>query len=89
MNVDITMQAKPANQGTHTRRLFSVVCGGEQHYVVTSGAFPFGSGPETYVFRSDSDGEVTEWGELPGSFKGSVDHERAIEGYRRHLETEG
>lgn len=32
---------------------------------------------ETYIFPSDGV-SVTEWGELDGSFKGGVDHERAL-----------
>lgn len=47
-------------------------------YVVTSATnIPF-SGPETYIFASDSVGHVTCWGELPGSFQGGLDHEEAI-----------
>ncbi len=30
-------------------------------------------GIETYVFGADKDGNITDWGELPGSFKGSMD----------------
>lgn len=47
-------------------------------YVVTSATVVFFSGPETYIFPADKDGEVLGWMELPGSFRGAFDHERAI-----------
>lgn len=49
-------------------------------YVVVSGARVSFSGPETYIFGADSKGKVLNWGELPGSFKGAIDHERALRG---------
>ena len=36
------------------------------------------SGPETYIFPADRQGRVTHWGELAGSFRGSLDHEKAL-----------
>lgn len=36
--------------------------------------------PETYIFPATETGEVTDWGELPGSFQGDMDHERALTG---------
>jgi hypothetical protein len=52
------------------------------NYVVTSAVnAPFsGSGPETYIFPADTTGKVLDWLELPGSFRGALDHERAIRG---------
>ena len=38
---------------------------------------PYG-GPETYIFPCDAYGEVTSWGELDGSYRGGLDHERAL-----------
>lgn len=38
------------------------------------------SGPETYIFASDADGAVLDWGELPGSFRGGLDHAEALRG---------
>jgi hypothetical protein len=35
---------------------------------------------ETYIFASDSDGNVTDWLELPGSQQGDVTHEAALAG---------
>lgn len=39
---------------------------------------------ETYIFPSDPEGKIIDWGELPGSYKGGLDHNMCIEkaGYR-------
>jgi hypothetical protein len=34
--------------------------------------------PETYIFGADPDGNVINWGELPGSFQGAMDIPRAL-----------
>lgn len=47
------------------------------HVVVSANNVPFG-GPETYIFPSDADGNVEDWLELPGSFKGGMDHAEAL-----------
>ncbi len=52
----------------------------ETEYVIVSAAYVMMSGPETYIFPSDSEGNVTSWSELEGSFQGSRDHARALEG---------
>lgn len=36
------------------------------------------SGPETYIFPADKTGEIVNWSELDGSFKGGLDHEQAL-----------
>lgn len=48
-----------------------------RYVVVSAVSVPF-SGPETYIFRSDRHGNVTRWNELPGSFRGSLDHAQAL-----------
>lgn len=48
-------------------------------YVIVSGANIMFSGPETYIFPADSDGNVTSWGELSGSFRGAINHQKSIE----------
>ena len=59
-------------------RLYAMIpayCGHD--FVVVSGihnAFT----TETYIFPSNSEGMVTDWGELQGSFKGDVDHALAL-----------
>jgi len=47
-------------------------------YVVVSGMHFTFSGPETYIFKSDADGSVETFVDLPGSFRGEIDHERAL-----------
>lgn len=69
------------NEGsaTGTQYLWRIEQEGEYDtYVVTSATVVFGSGPETYIFPSDDEGYITSWEELPGSFKGDLDHERAM-----------
>lgn len=49
-------------------------------YVIVSATFvPFVGGEETYIFPATPDGEIDDWGELPGSFKGEQDHDKALE----------
>ncbi len=52
---------------------------GAQEFVIVSAATVLGE-PETYIFAASEDGAVTNWGELPGSFKGALDHEEALRG---------
>ena len=54
--------------------------GPRPRYVVTSAAVWLCE-PETYVYPCDEHGTITAWDEQPGSFKGALDHNRAIEGY--------
>jgi hypothetical protein len=53
--------------------------------VVSAVNAPF-SGPETYIFPADADGKVTSYGELEGSFRGSLDMWQALRnaGYEPH-----
>ena len=41
----------------------------EYNYVVVSAAITY-SGPETYIFGADENGNVDSWLELPGSIRG-------------------
>lgn len=47
-------------------------------YVVVSAAQVIMVGPETYIFGADEEGMIVNWSELEGSFKGALDHERAL-----------
>lgn len=47
-------------------------------YVVVSAVIAMFSGPETYIFASNAEGKVNDWGELDGSFKGELNHEKAL-----------
>lgn len=51
-----------------------------EYLIVSAADVPY-SGPETYVFPADANGKVVDRGELPGSFRGALDHARAIEGF--------
>jgi hypothetical protein len=51
---------------------------GPFEYVVVSATNAYMTGPETYIFPADEKGEITSWGELEGSFRGSLDHEKAL-----------
>jgi hypothetical protein len=53
-------------------------------YVIVSGADAFGQGEETYIFPATKKGVVSNWGELHGSYKGSINHEQALKnaGYK-------
>lgn len=50
----------------------------EVKYVVVSAVVAMFSGPETFIFPGDADGKIVDWGELDGSFRGGLDHERAL-----------
>lgn len=50
----------------------------ETSYVVVSATFAPFTGPETYIFPADERGEVLDWIELEGSFRGGLDHEKAL-----------
>jgi hypothetical protein len=41
--------------------------------VVSAADVPF-SGPETYIFGADSEGNILDWGELGGSMRGTMKH---------------
>ena len=64
-----------SNTGTFDEETFN--------YVITSAVHSL-STPETYVFESDSEGNVLSWMDLPGSFQGGLDHEEAIQGFCQH-----
>ena len=48
-------------------------------FVITSASNVPYSGPETYIFASDSEGKILDWSELPGSFRGSLEHKKCLE----------
>lgn len=51
----------------------------DHEYVLVSASHGAFSGPETYIFPANKRGDVTDWGELGGSFKGGLDHKQALE----------
>lgn len=51
---------------------------GDVHEFVIVSAVVADSGPETYIFPADESGKITDWLEMPGSFKGALDHVAAL-----------
>ena len=51
---------------------------GDAEFVVVSACNVMFSGPETYIFKSTETGEILDWTEMNGSFKGGLDHDRAL-----------
>ena len=47
-------------------------------YVVVSAVIADYSGPETYIFPANKKGEVIDWGELEGSYRGGLSHSTAL-----------
>jgi hypothetical protein len=50
------------------------------NHIVVSAVVAY-SGPETYVFAADENGEVENWQEMDGSFHGALDHSEALDGF--------
>jgi len=38
----------------------------------------------TYLFAVDESGDTLDWNELPGSFEGDLDHERAVRAFEEY-----
>ena len=73
------MLVKEMPPGRSIQRLYETELGGPlPQYVIVSAADAFGEGPETFIFKADAAGEIIDWGELEGSFKGAFDHEQAM-----------
>jgi len=51
---------------------------GSPEYVVISAKDLPVSGPETYIFESDLEGKITNFNEIQGSIKGTLNHDDAI-----------
>ena len=47
-------------------------------FIASSAVDAVYSGPETYLFGCDAEGVVQDWRELDGSFRGSLDCDRAV-----------
>lgn len=67
-----------------TAYLYQMTPAHETHkYCVVSQIIVLGM-DETYIFGTNKNGKEVEWSELSGSFKGEMDHRKALEdaGYR-------
>lgn len=49
----------------------------EVDHVIVSAVSPL-SGPKTHIFPSNAKGEVLDWLEMPGSFRGELNHAKAL-----------
>jgi hypothetical protein len=47
-------------------------------YIITSASDVMFTGPETYIFPADKDGNITDWCELRGSYRGELNHKRCF-----------
>jgi hypothetical protein len=47
-------------------------------FVVVSAVIAPYTGAETYIFPADAEGQVIDWGELNGSYRGGLSHETAL-----------
>lgn len=52
---------------------------GNEFVIVSAAEVPY-TGPETYIFPASEDGQITDWRELDGSFRGGLDHAEALAG---------
>ena len=52
--------------------------GGHTEYVAVSAVNVEYSGPETYIFPADEQGEILSWCELTGSYRGGLNHALAL-----------
>jgi len=69
---------------TGTAKLWRIFDDGDKvHYIISSATKVWfeDSRPETYLFPSDASGNVTDWLELPGSEKDTLDHAAAVRRY--------
>lgn len=51
---------------------------GEDHVIVSATVAPF-TGGETYIFSATPEGEVKDWGAMPGSLRGTLSHAEVLE----------
>lgn len=55
-------------------------------HVIVSASDVMGD-PETYIFGATPEGLIADWGELPGSFKGVLNHDEALKNAGYTIET--
>jgi hypothetical protein len=51
---------------------------GTADHLIVSATVAMFSGPETYIFPANEDGTVLDWGELPGSLRGTLSHDEVL-----------
>jgi hypothetical protein len=50
----------------------------EAEYVIVSATVAMDGGPETYIFPSNDSGDVVSWLEIAGSYRGGLNHAKAL-----------
>ena len=74
-----TLKSRTTSVSAVTQRLYRLNPPLEnKRFVVVSAANVLFSGPETYIFAANQKGTITNWSEMTGSFRGALDHERAL-----------
>ena len=73
----------PETQGQRVQSLYACDIG-EHPFVVVS-AICNDWAHETYIFPANAFGEITDWHELPGSYRGGMSHEEALDNYRARI----
>ena len=73
----------PGIEGVRVQTLYA--CAAGEHPFVVVSAIRHSLAHETYIFPANAAGEVTDWGELPGSYRGGMSHEEALDGYRSYV----
>jgi hypothetical protein len=51
---------------------------GTHEYVIVSAVVAMFTGPETYLFAADAEGNITCWTDLHDSMRGTLNHDTAI-----------
>ena len=68
----------PSQAGECVQRCYALSEPLDGYRFVVVSALHHKDGPETYIFPSDDKGEIFDWGELTGSYRGGTDHAEAL-----------
>lgn len=84
MNTARLIATEPPNEVGAVWKIYELdpPADGVKTVVVSANTVMF-SGPETYIFPAEKHGdvyEISDWGELDGSYRGGLDHEEALRG---------
>lgn len=66
------------SDGTIEQKLYKMDPPHEGNEYVVASASTIGLACEVYLFPADSTGKIIGWQELPGSYRGGLDHDDAI-----------
>ena len=77
---DLTGWQSSAKLWELSREVEDGYCEVTTRFIITSKVIAY-SGPETYIFPSDPEGDPLSMLEMPGSMKGVVSHEESIKAF--------